>query len=264
MKYRLRAHVTLNNTVHGGNVVAIADRAVCYVVACCVAATAVSCGRSGNNERSTSYIAESSMSPASVTEPTSKTADAAAAALSREEGQILLVGRAEQRPSASTISEGDIIARMASPNVSYSDFLRYADHLVHRRSHESPEVWLTIANRSDCDHRIRTLALFIFFRRHVVTPLTIHDLYHSDPYHRVLPSMTHALVLGGRPAAYFDFGNGMPDGVLILQTDYLIASDASVLLAVSGERFWQQDIDTLLSDTSAAARIFCRMKAHFG
>jgi hypothetical protein len=143
---------------------------------------------------------------------------------------------------------------MVSRNVSYSDFLRYANVLAHPRPSEAPEVWLTIANNPDRDHRIRTIALFLFFKRHVATPITIHDLYHNDPYQKVMPSMTHALVLGGRPLAFFASGNSIPNGVLILDNEYLIASHANVLLAVSGESIWREDIDTLLSDTSGLGK----------
>jgi hypothetical protein len=82
---------------------------------------------------------------------------------------------------------------MVSRNVSYSDFLRDANVVAHPQSSESPEVWSTMANNPDRDHRIRTIALFHFFNRHVATPRTSHDLYHNDSYQEVMPSMTRAL-----------------------------------------------------------------------
>lgn len=148
MRCRLRPCVPLGYTVCVVNDVATASRAVRCVLICCVVAMAVSCGQSGQ-ERRAAEIGGSSMAPASVTEPTSKNEDTAALVRSREEGQLVLAKEAEQRLYSSTTREPDIIARMVSRNVSYSDFLRDANVVAHPQPSESPEVWLTIADNPE-------------------------------------------------------------------------------------------------------------------
>ena len=219
------------------------------VLCCIVLATAVSCDSSmkGHGSHITS-------TPLSGSMPPMETAATSGPAVSAPVQTQVKRDPPLAADSVSVVDDSaDIIARMTAPGVCYAEFAKAAEQLLQPPATESPETWLSIVHDTGRDPRVRTIALFLFLERHVRTPITVHDLYHTSPTDKVLPSMRHAFVTGGRAVAFFPL-TGRIHGILILDTDYLVASEASILVALSGDTISREDVDALLADASGGGK----------